>query len=208
MAYPDKHFFDVVRKEFRKLSQEQVEGLNTIVRYMSARGVPRAWLAYMLATTHHETAKWMWPIREGAFRYGTKYTDHRARRAVAALAAKGIIRYDYARPHANGHSYYGRGLVQITHKSNYDKFGIGDNPDKALEWEHALDIMYRGMVDGMFRKMSLKDLDPNNPDYFNARDIINGDKNIKRHGVTIGREVARLALMYDHALKHYVPEKK
>ena len=130
----DATFFNTVRPLFGgKLRQGQVDGMNKIIEYGMRLGVSRVHLAYILATVYHETARWMEPIREGARRYGPNYTDAQSRQAVAVIFAKGIIRRNYALPDANGNSFYGRGLVQITHKENYAKYGIEDDPDMALE---------------------------------------------------------------------------
>src|ERR1044071_1113225 len=91
-----------------RLSQLQVDGMNAILdaweqRFSqsssSAVGRPppgtgdRRWLAYMLATTFHETARTMQPIREFGRGRGTRY----------------------------GTTYYGRGFVQLTWEANYRK---------------------------------------------------------------------------------------
>lgn len=195
-----KTFFDTVRPLFGKLSQDRVDGMNRIILYAQDNAVSRVHLAYILATVFHETAAWMQPIREGARRYGTNYTDARSRRAVAAIHAKGIISRNYALPDAAGNSFYGRGLVQITHKYNYEQFGIADDPERALEWEKALEITFRGMRGGMFRKgHSLATCTDTHHNYVAARGIINGD--VRKYGV----RVAQYADTFYAALEDYVP---
>ena len=195
------NFFDTVRPLFGRLSQEQVDGMNRIVSYAAKRGVGRAHLAYILATVFHETAKWMVPIREGARRYGTNYSDASARRAVKAIHDKGIISTNYALPHANGNSYYGRGLVQITWGENYEKFGIYDNPDEALEWDKALEITFEDMRDGMFTGKSLADVEEvGEQDYTNDRVVVNGD------GRKNGARIAGYANTFYDALAEYSPK--
>lgn len=196
----DKHFFDTVRPMFRGLKQHQVEGCERIIEYGAERGMSRLHLAYVLATTYHETAKWMQPIREGARRFGPSYSDASAQRAVASIYAKGIIRTNYALPTGPyNKSYYGRGLVQITWYDNYKKFGIAQDPDKALEWPIALRIMFDGMEKGMFtgKKLSMiKSTD----DFYEARAIVNGDKHKN------GAQIAREAVVFYNALANYSPE--
>lgn len=189
-------FFADVRKSVfgGKLKQEQVDGLNKIVRYGVDNGYSRPDLAYVLASAYWETAGWMQPIREGAARSGPTYTDAQARRAVAGLYSKGLIRWNYAKPNAAGQSFYGRGLIQITHEENYAKMipvtgvDLVCNPDQALEWVNALPILFIGMRDGMFRKQSLADV----PDVmaspaFTAahRGIVNGDA--RKNGLPIAQ---------------------
>lgn len=194
----DKHFFDTVRPLFGRLLQHQVDGCNKIIEYAADHRVSRVHLAYILATVYHETGRWMQPIREGALRYGPDYSDASARNAVAVLHAKGIIRRNYALPEPNGHSYYGRGLVQITWPDNYKQFGVYDDPDTALEWETALRILFEGMLHGKFTGKSLLDA----TDYKSARAVVNGD--VRRNGARI----ARYAETFYNALENYVPEPK
>ncbi|ANS06243.1 hypothetical protein HOR19_gp50 [Phage MedPE-SWcel-C56] len=196
------NFFDVVRPMFNgKLTQGQVNGMNRILAYAAEIGCSRAHLAYILATIYHETARWMEPIREGARRYGPNYSDASARRAVAAIYAKGIISRNYALPNAAGLSFYGRGLVQITHEENYAKFNIADNPDAALEWDTALEITFRGMAEGMFTGKSLADVaEVGEQDYTNDRIVINGD--VRKNGARI----AKYANTFYDALEAYKPK--
>lgn len=196
-------FFDVVRGQVfgGKLTTGQVDGLNRIITYARRYDFARLHLAYVLATTTHETAFWMQPIREGARRFGTAYTDAQSRRAVANAVAKGIIKKNYALPAKNGHSYYGRGLVQITHLDNYAKLGkiigvdLAGNPDLALDWEVALPITFVGMAQGVFRAGHRLDMIQSTDDFRAARNIINGD--IKTNGSII----AGYALAYHSALE-------
>ena len=187
----DKHFFDTVRPLFGdSLKQHQVDGMNKIVEYGEKWGYSPLHLAYILATAKHESANWMQPIREGARRFGPGYTDAQAKRAVASIHAKGIIRTNYALPTGpHNQSYYGRGLIQITWYDNYLKFErllkkpLTAQPDMALEWDVALDILFLGMRDGMFRKGRSLAMIESPDDYKSARDIVNGDGHKKWGGV-------------------------
>lgn len=190
-----KTFFDIVRPAFRggKLSEAQVAGLSSIVAYGRREGFLRSHLAYVLATTFHETGERMTPVREGFAK-----TDAGAYRVVTAMFHKGIIRRNYALRDKAGNSFYGRGYVQITHKANYNKFGIGADPDKALEVEVALTILFTGMSEGMFRKGKSLGMIPAVPalkDFRSARNIINGD--VRRNGTMI----AEYAVVFYNALQ-------
>jgi len=179
----DKHFFDTVRPLFGgRLTQGQVEGMTKIVEYGEKWGYNVLHLAYALATTKHETANWMQPIREGARRYGPDYTDAEAKRAVTSIFSKGIIRTNYSLPSGPyNQSYYGRGLIQITWFDNYLKFDkllnkpLAKNPDLALEWDISLDILFLGMRDGMFRRGRSFAMIRSAADFKAARNIVNGD---------------------------------
>lgn len=138
------------------MTSDQVEGCERILDYRDNTwgGMPDNELAYVLATVKWETAHTMQPVKE----YGSENY----------LKSK---KY---------YPYYGRGLVQITWKDNYAKFGVADRPDDALKWPAALDILFRGMIFGMFTGKKLADyITDNTHDYINARRIINGTDKAK-----------------------------
>lgn len=205
----NKQFYDAVRPLFGgRLSQHQVDGMKRIVEYGEEWGYDLYNIAYILATAKHETGGWMQPIREGAHRFGPDYPDASAKRAVASIHAKGIINTNYALPRGPyGQSYYGRGLVQITWYENYRKFAVilgvpmDRNPDLALEWDHALDIMFIGMRDGGFTGKKLSDF--NFPAEFKQARVIVNDDSAKRWGGTerIDDRLARYARTFAAALR-------
>jgi putative chitinase len=158
-----KYFFDRVRASLfgGSLTESQVDGLNQLLDYAEQHGTDDRQLAYVLASVYHETAKTMQPITE----YGS-------------------TSYLKGKPY---YPYYGRGLIQITWKENYQKqdqkLGLGGtlvaNPDRALEWPIALAICFGGMADGDFTGVCLGDhiacRDPatDSCDYYHARKIVN-----------------------------------
>lgn len=158
------HFFNYVRTTLfaNKLSQSQVDGIEAILtewdKNHSARD-PR-WLAYCLATVHHECNKTMQPIEE----YG-----------------KGAGRpYGKPDPHT-GQTYYGRGFVQLTWRQNYEAMGkrlkidLVGHPELALKLPVATEILFTGMMDGLFTGVSLGNyFRGDREDWINARRIING----------------------------------
>lgn len=131
-----------------RITPAQREGLDKILDHWDSSGLEdNRWLAYMLATVFHETAATMQPIEE-----------------------KGGDKYLKSKPY---YPWYGRGLVQITWEENYKKFGL-KRASEALEWEVALDIMFRGMVDGMFTGRKLNQFfNDRKDDPVGARKIIN-----------------------------------
>lgn len=175
----DKYFESVRSSLFTgSLSQQQVEGQEAILGEWELPQSERVemtdtrWLAYMLATTYHETSQTMWPIEEYGKGAGQPY---------------GEIDPE------TGEAYYGRGDVQLTWKDNYARatkeLGLkGDadlvwHPEMALDPQIAADIMFIGMKEGWFRS---DDKGPQTlaryfsaviDDPFEAREIINGDKN-------------------------------
>jgi putative chitinase len=144
-------FFAAVRKSvFGRLKQAQVDGMTRILAYREEKWprVPDAELAYILATVYHETAREMQPIREKG--------------SIAYLSSK------------NYFPWYGRGLVQVTWKSNYAKWNI-HNADDALQWDVSLRVLFEGMIKGMFTGKKLSDyIGPRHADYVGARRIVNG----------------------------------
>lgn len=162
-------FFDLVRKNPfpDRLTQVQVDGMTFLLRAWKAKYWPNTgdlrWIAYQMATTFHETAHTMLPVRE----FGSqKYLESK--------------KY---------YPWIGRGFCQLTWRDNYRKAGneCGEDllsyPDLALQPEIAAQIMHAGMVEGWFTngKHTL-------PRYFNdtvddpvnARRIINGVDRAKK----------------------------
>lgn len=133
-----------------KLDRSQKEGYDHIIKKWKESGFTDIrWLAYMLATAWHETAHTLQPVMEYG---GEKY-----------LKSK---KY---------YPYFGRGYVQLTWKSNYEKYGIADTPERALDPDFAAHVMIDGMVKGTFTGKKLSDyFNAKKEDPVNARRIING----------------------------------
>lgn len=175
-----KVFFDNYRKQFGKLSQGQVEGVEALLTSFETddKITEIKKMAYMFATIKHETAETYKPIAE----YGNKAYFNRYDPELADTK----IRQETAKKNGNtekgdGYKYRGRGYVQITWKNNYKRLGdaIGYNlvakPDDALAPEIAYKIMSYGMRKGAFTGKKLSDyIMGSQADYKNARKIING----------------------------------
>jgi predicted chitinase len=116
--------------------------------------------AYVVATVKHETA--------GTFRPLEEYGKGRGR--------------SYGRPdNHTGKAYYGRGFVQLTWKSNYQRYqdilGIPlvNQPELACDPNVALFILVHGFKHGTFTGRKLTDyVSPGKTDFWNARRCING----------------------------------
>lgn len=172
-------FFNTVRSTLfgGKLSQSQVDSLNAILAECKANDIcDLRHTAYILATAYHEVGKELQPVREGFAK-----TNQGAIEAVTNIYKKGRISVNYAKPKANGHSYYGRGYVQLTWDFNYinagKKLGIDlyGSPDMALQPVIAAKILVKGMIDGWFTGRKLSDyFNELKTDWVNARRIING----------------------------------
>lgn len=157
-----------------KLAQTQVDGMNAILAEWEAKGLTdERWLAYMLATAYHETAQTMQPVRETM-----ASTDDKAIAILDKALRDGKLKQvksPYWRKDANGRSWLGRGLVQLTHYDNYLKFGLDKDPARAMEMPIAVKIMFSGMRIGMFTGKKLSDYFSGDLcDWTGARKIING----------------------------------
>jgi hypothetical protein len=183
-----KIFYDRVRgAPFPgKLTQPQVDGMNVILDEWDRRGLNElSWLAYVLATAFHETARWMQPVIETrrASEPQNPSVDTAIARLDNAWAGGRLpwVRQPYWRKDANGVSWLGRGFVQLTFKTNYQtaqtKTGIPctTQPELMLTAAPAATVMYGGMIGGWFTGKKLSDYLGNGKlDFLNARRIING----------------------------------
>lgn len=157
-----QNFFDIVRHEFGSLNQSQVEGFDFILDSLAEQDDIKdlRQFAYILATIWHETAATMQPIEEFGKGKGRPY-------GVPDPVTKQV--------------YYGRGYVQITWESNYEKFKniLGVNlllkPELALEPDVAIKIALIGMSRGLFTGKKLSDyFNSTTTNWVAARKIING----------------------------------
>jgi putative chitinase len=157
MKFNRKILFDGLRANFGKLDAEQVSVIAAIVDEFERRKLnDQRYLAYMLATPWGE-CNWR-PVREIGRGKGKKY---------------GVS--------VNGQIYYGRGLVQLTWHKNYELMGdrlklpLVTTPDMAMIVPVAVQIMFEGMIWGLFTGKRLGDyFGDTTDDPVNARRIING----------------------------------
>lgn len=176
-------FFDHIRTVLfdGSLKQSQVDGLTAILDKWEGE-MPKdddRWLAYMLGTAHHETGRTMQAVRETF-----ASTDDKAIAILEKAFKAGKLTWvstPYWRKDSKGRSWLGRGLVQLTHKSNYEKMAketgidlVGD-PSQAMNLGVAVEIMFKGMIKGSFTGKKLGDFfSTTKEDWRNARKIING----------------------------------
>lgn len=158
-------FFIQIRSLFGRMSQSQVEGLNSLLDAVGGCLINEA--AYMLATAYHETAHTMQPIEE----YGKgRGRDYGKRLKMSRKPYSDTLPI-----------YHGRGYVQLTWYENYEKAGkkVGvdllNEPGWALSAPIAAKIMREGMIEGWFTGKKLNDyVGLRTADYVSARRIING----------------------------------
>ena len=186
---------NLYEKQYSTLSTANREGLKYILetgkKDDNLESIPE--LAYMLATTKHETAHSFRAISEWGKGAGRSYGNE-------------ITVVDPTTEKTYKNKYYGRGYVQLTWGYNYQrvdhKLGYGSfpnrnktkpedfnkgftisnpskslylNPDKALEKENAYYTMVWGMQKGVFTGKKVSNyISSGKIDYRNARRIING----------------------------------
>lgn len=167
-----KKFFDNYRANFGRLNQSLVDSLNFLLGKLEngTFKLPTQ-MAYMLATIKHETNESFKPVVEGYWMKSNRvaklyaYYKNHNRGALGTIFPNGVI----------DPTYEGRGYVQLTHNFNYDKFGLLDTPEKALEPETAFRIMEYGMANGLFTGKTLQRyVNENQTDFYSARKVING----------------------------------
>lgn len=188
-----KAFFDDARQSSaifptKRLSQAQVSGIEAILD--EEAGLPLTHLAYALATAYGETGGRMQPITENM-----NYSAGRIPQVFSARRLKGHSPSELAgNPEllanvvyggmlgndtwGDGWKYRGHGLVQLTGKDNFRKFGrivgvdLVSHPERALDLDIAAKALVAGIRDGLYTGKKASDYLPG--DYHNARRIING----------------------------------
>lgn len=181
-------FFAAVRSPLSVNKKAQVQGIDAILDEAERRGTPLTHLAAILAEAHHETGGAMQPVSENLNYSAKRLTEVWPSRfpTVAAAAPyannpRKLANKVYGGRLGNtgpddGWLYRGRGLAQITGKTNYAKFGLAAAPDKASEMSVAVRILFDGMIGGIFTGCKLKDYDgADGYRYAASRAIINGD---------------------------------
>ena len=183
-----EHFVNNYHRHFgKKMTTAQKQNIFTIIDAFEndERMKSQRWLAYILATSKHESNDTFAPVAEG---YWIKPESKR----VSAL-------YNYYRKNnpaamktifpngKNGVAYYGRGrVVQLTHNFNYKLASLKiykderlyNDPDMIIN-EPACDlaVTFRGMLEGWFTDYRLEQFFPlgsHKANWRSARKIING----------------------------------
>lgn len=209
-------FFSTIRTQEVDLfggvfGNEQVQGIEGLLDVM--QGWPVDHVAHVLAEVYRETGGGMWPVKETVYRYSRDRNPSDA--TVIARLDRAWQRGQLSgvkAPYWRG-GMFGRGQIQITHDYNYRKastlpglegYDFTKEPGRVLELHVSATIAAEGCRIGIFRGKKLADFEkPDGSfDHFNARSIVNGDKNFKNdRGVRIGQEIADNAAAFTRALK-------
>lgn len=191
-------FFASVRKPVfnGSISQSQVDGLEAIIDASAKLGVnDLRMIAYAMATPMIETGGTYEPVTENLnysvdalkSKFGNRISSADAakygRTAMQKANQEAIANIIYGGEwgknnlgntnHGDGYRYIGRGLVQLTGRRNYAKFGLEDKPEDAVHVKSAAEIMVKGMRDGLFTGKKFSDYFGTNAQWVQARRMIN-----------------------------------
>jgi hypothetical protein len=144
--------------------------------------------AFVLANARHETAQ---------YKYLTEIDG-----------ANQAIRLGYK----GGANWYGRGYIQLTHNTNYAQWSkwtgvdLVSNPDLLItDLDLSASIACSGIKFGSFTaKAPVSEyINDHKKDYFNARDLVNGDKwYTDRTGMLMGNKIAGYTQEYINKLNN------
>ena len=163
--YNREYFFHNYKNYFGNINQNQVDGLEFLLSKFDNENFSAEQVAYMLSTVKHETAHTFQPIEErGGYNY--------FRYLIGKLGIRTL---------AEANKYKGRGFIQATGRTNYEKYslilGIDfiTNPELMKERENSYKVMIYGFINGTFTGKKITDyINENECDFYNARRCING----------------------------------
>lgn len=157
--------YGLITKELFRgtLPDWQREPVDAIIAAGLKLSQSRAAIAYVLATAYHET---------GRFRF---MEEIRPKKPTKAYWKKHTL------PDGTRVSYHGRGYVQLTWKTNYEKMerrlgvSLVTDPDAAKNPVVAARILWVGMLEGIFTGKKLSDyIGEDRVDFYGARRTVNG----------------------------------
>lgn len=221
MRFDRAKFFDAYRQQFGSLNQTQVEGLERLLWGVETYN---GWwdnidqTANAFAQIKGETAHSFHPCVEAFYLGDPTKPDYYIGNTDRVHRVQLGFRY---------YPHFGRGDIQLTWLENYrnftalvrkyfaelvaefesrheEVFDLVKNPEQALDGKISFAIMTIGMHLGKFRAGHSLDryINANEVDHFNARDIVNGDKNYRnKQGHKIGDVIAADARRFAKVLR-------
>lgn len=224
MKFDRQKFFAGFKNEFGKLSNYQIDGLNRLLRlYEKYEG----WwdsideIANSLSQIKLETANSFNPVVEGYYLGdpNAKPEDYFHGNNPRVQKHQKTLKY---------FPYFGIGDIQLTWLDNYEKherllrlyfpeivtdfeartgqkLDLVKNPRQLLDGDISFAIMTIGMQRGTFTSKRLEHYKkPEGFDHYNARDIVNGDKNhkLKNSNLTVGDKVRNQAIAFAEILRN------
>lgn len=222
MKFDRSIFFDKAKEQFGAFNQGQVNGLERLLwgfeTYFGWWDMLEQ-IANALTQVGHETAHSYNPVVEGYY-LGDAH--------AAGYFTGNTERVRNFQKHLRYYPYFGQGDIQLTWPENYTKldayirkyfpeivddfkartgqaFDLAHVPAQALDGKISFCIFTLGMHLGLFRAGHTLDryIHPGGVDHFNARDIVNGDKNYLIKGTTmkIGTRMALDAHKWETVLR-------
>lgn len=222
MKFNRQIFFSTYRAAFGELTQEQVDGLNSLLHNFETY---YGWwndvdqIANALSQIKHETAHSFQPVCEAYYLGDPDQPNYYQGNTDRVRRVQQGFRY---------YPYFGRSYIQLTWAENYEKFDallrryfpelvqqlelrtgepldLMAKPNQALDPDVSFAIMTIGMHKGIFRAGHTLDryINAAEVDHFAAREIVNGDKNyrVKLSSERIGVRIANEALKFTKILK-------
>jgi putative chitinase len=207
-----KAFFDSLRPDLYRgaFDQAQVDGLNAVLAACLRFKAPLREAAYAFATGYWETGGKLQPVEENLNYSAKRLTQVWPKRFPSLASAKPYANNPKAlaekvyggrlgndRP-GDGWLFRGRNLPQATGGDLYKRLGFYDNPDDFMDLQAGADALVRGLLEGFFTGVSVRDFES----YRDKRAAINADKNTRTpDGSTHGTKIAEIAEDFERALR-------
>jgi predicted chitinase len=152
-------------------------------------------IAYILATSEHESNCGMYMHELGGRAYFQKYEFRKS--------------LGNSEP-GDGFRFRGRGFVQLTGRLNYQKWGtklgldLISDPEAVADPAIAVKVLVQGIMSGAFTRKRLSDfVQGTTLNFFDARAVINGDK--AKNGQKIAARAQRYLAAYRNVMAQGAP---
>ncbi|MCA9995167.1 MAG: hypothetical protein KDE56_05435, partial [Anaerolineales bacterium] len=177
-----------------RLSQNEIaSNISLILEKGESYDLTASQMAYVLTTAQAETHMGFWMYEAiGEETANKKYGPGSPNSTILGNTQPG-----------DGYKYRGRGFVQLTGRANYTARGYAENPDAVADPAVAVHLLLgitTSRLDGYTDENG-------HVDYYNARDLVNGDKDDKKFGNaytgTVGEYFMETAPLFEALLVEY-----